>query len=305
MLRALLLGSWWEDTLVSWNVALQLISLALAAGTILIGGLTIWAGKISGDRQELTIARQGVEVETLRKGNLELQRTVESEKKERLALEQAMRPRTIEQAQTSQILRQYAGVNAIISVLPDAECEDFADQMAKLLVDSGWRIVGKEVQDTLIFSSPGVGIHAAPGERTELASIELMRQLTSRSKIGATGLGNRLENRPLPVGTIRIVITRNMPEKFAAQGVQGVDSFLSSLDMFGDQKDEARDAMAKVFGDFEADLNRKSAQMYARLPAEPPASELPPIGGGGRLARPWPISEPVRATKGVKPAAGK
>lgn len=110
---------------------LKVISGVLAAFTFLAGAAALVTGTISGNRQAERILM-------LEKGNLELARTLESERTTRLELEQSVAPRTIKQVPDN--IKQFAGTPVFIVNLDDFDARRLAYQLEEILKAAGWKV---------------------------------------------------------------------------------------------------------------------------------------------------------------------
>lgn len=137
-----------EDWLVSWNVPLQVLSLILAAGTIFIGALTIWAGKVSGDRQESLIATTNKAAATANEAaGLAMERAALVER-DNLELRHRYEPRSIDIRSSYERMQEYRGMKVVLLSSKDAESIALADKLEKLFFLAEWKVVERKVVES-------------------------------------------------------------------------------------------------------------------------------------------------------------
>jgi soluble cytochrome b562 len=144
--------------------------------------------------------------EELRKQNLATESRLEEERRARLEMEEAIAPRLMEQSKSSQNLKPFAGMRALIECVNDFEARRTAGQIALTLQMAGWTLnpypfrVG--VDESGFFDGVDVVSNTGPraeGDRSGEAAEVLVEQLKA-SKIQA----RRFPTINLPFNTLRI-----------------------------------------------------------------------------------------------------
>jgi hypothetical protein len=163
------LWSWLADWLVAWNFALQVAALVLTAATIGIGGLTILAGKISGDRLDAKLAGANATAETaktntesLRNENLKLAIDLEAERIKRLEIERTIAPR--DSFLTPERRRELVQVCANIgpegvdleNLAATAESRDLQAALAEVFKEAGCLYVSHNPVDPPVTRNRGI-----------------------------------------------------------------------------------------------------------------------------------------------------
>ena len=85
-------------------------------------------------------AKANEQTERLKTEAIEASLKLEKEKTKRLELEQAVSPRIMEQYKSSEALKAFTGITAIITNIPDIESQRMAGQLAATLNMAGWKI---------------------------------------------------------------------------------------------------------------------------------------------------------------------
>ena len=122
----------------------QVSSLILLGGTVILGGVALFTGKVINDRA----ARQ---LEEVRSSNIAAQSALEKERTTRLELEKSLAPREAAFVSAlgksnADMLKPFAGMQAIISFVSDAEASRAASFLEPPLRMTGWQVVTNGVE---------------------------------------------------------------------------------------------------------------------------------------------------------------
>lgn len=151
-------------------------------------------------------ARANEQAHRLEQENIKLATRLEEERNSRLEMENAIAPRIMEQSKSSQNLKPFAVMQAIIETVNDFEARRTAGQIAMTLQMANWKIVGPVVvQDDFGFFE-GVDIETNAGalpreDRSSEAAESLIAQLEA-NKIESS----RHPAINLPINALRIKV---------------------------------------------------------------------------------------------------
>lgn len=174
---------------------------------VLFAGVALVSGFIVNKRSSMKIAGLDNSTAHLQKSNLEAQSELEKEKKKRLEMEKSLAPRSIEQGRAAQALKEFAGLDVMLSSINDDEAQNTAGRIRFLLQMAEWNLVADKppAEDRPFPPSDGITItypfQADKLDRSQDAAEELKDQL-AKSDVES----NVSSAMGLPPNTIRIVV---------------------------------------------------------------------------------------------------
>jgi hypothetical protein len=128
----------------------QVLSFVLLAGTVVLGGIALFTGKVLNDRQSVALEEQRQKTEGLQKANIEAQSALEKERAARVEMEKSLAIRelpfiSIMGTSNAGGLKPFAGCQFILRSLPEAEPARAASSLLTVLELAGWVKAGREL----------------------------------------------------------------------------------------------------------------------------------------------------------------
>jgi hypothetical protein len=194
----------------------------------------------------------------------------ENLRKENLLLEEAVAPRILEQSAPAQALKRFAGMQVLISAVPDFESQRFAGYVFEVLKMAEWAPqwlpADPDIMDGILVEWQG-GIFNDPDDPTKVDF-----QWNARGEEAALALSEEFKKQNIEARTFRFPPPRRgFPERRPGIPPEAITVKIGvkPAEYFLEKRFPQIKAMKEEMDRIRADAQRRAQERLSRLPPEP------------------------------------